>query len=596
MAAITKQFYQGQSLTIGVFIGADYNMANLQEGAIIIGFTKYTATVIGHMLRFELSSEDTQSFVTSKNVNLIFDDAHFGRREYVLGTLSFLPTKGQTFDTSIDEGYTVVFNMTVNETTITVDSIMYDYVIGKTGTTAYESYLATTLDDPKLSEADWSDSFKPDPNTVIDSEYAADKLRLANTSGTNTGDQDLSGYSLTTHNHSLANLTERSYNSLTDKPNFALLEDVTYAELTAKIAASTLKVGQKYIITDHQTVHIIPNTTSLNEGQIEPLIVESVTNSKLANECKSTLFPQDIIYYDVESNQTMVPGCTKGYIYRRIDTLKNNDIGFDYRNVKFRRWQMGVGTESVDGNETFLKGSVVLKAGTNEVYIKLNNADATFDTNSHWKLFEWANLSYIIPIDSDWDVANIIIANSGLYFDFYLFSTEPTINGVQSNYDNIYKNIFSGNNSNIIAKSNSVLFGDYFYANTIGNNFYSNTIGNYFYYNTIGDVFNYNTIGNNFNSNTIGNDFNSNTIGNEFNNNTIGNVFNYNIIGNNFQYNTIGNVFSYNGGLDFTSAFYVYQSYQKKLFTDKNNNQLLSYIDEFGVENIVIASSPEITE
>lgn len=42
---------------------------------------------------------------------------------------------------------------------------------------------------------------------------------LNSVSGVNTGDQDLSGYSQTTHNHSLNNLTEKSYNSLTDKPS-----------------------------------------------------------------------------------------------------------------------------------------------------------------------------------------------------------------------------------------------------------------------------------------------------------------------------------------------------------------------------------------
>ena len=33
-------------------------------------------------------------------------------------------------------------------------------------------------------------------------------------------------FAISNHNHSLANLTERSYNSLTDKPNLSLLEDI----------------------------------------------------------------------------------------------------------------------------------------------------------------------------------------------------------------------------------------------------------------------------------------------------------------------------------------------------------------------------------
>lgn len=60
--------------------------------------------------------------------------------------------------------------------------------------------------------------------------------RLANTSGPNTGDQDLSGYSLTTHNHSLANLDEKSYNSLTDKPT---LFSGSYTDLSNKPSIPT---------------------------------------------------------------------------------------------------------------------------------------------------------------------------------------------------------------------------------------------------------------------------------------------------------------------------------------------------------------------
>ncbi len=74
-----------------------------------------------------------------------------------------------------------------------------------------------------------------------------------------------------------------------------------------------------------------------------------MTVNKLMNITYSTLFPQDVIYYDIENNQTMVSGCKNGYIYRRIDTLKNNDIGFDYRNAKFRRWQIEVSNTNSDG-------------------------------------------------------------------------------------------------------------------------------------------------------------------------------------------------------------------------------------------------------
>lgn len=72
-------------------------------------------------------------------------------------------------------------------------------------------------------------------------------LALNAVSGINTGDQDLSGYSLTTHNHSLNNLTEKSYNSLTDKPSIpsvsGLLNESTHDELDHTGLTGVLALG-----------------------------------------------------------------------------------------------------------------------------------------------------------------------------------------------------------------------------------------------------------------------------------------------------------------------------------------------------------------
>lgn len=56
---------------------------------------------------------------------------------------------------------------------ITDESTIIDIVIGEgtTGKSAYQSYLDTTTDNPPLTEQQWSASFTPDPNTVIDANY-----------------------------------------------------------------------------------------------------------------------------------------------------------------------------------------------------------------------------------------------------------------------------------------------------------------------------------------------------------------------------------------------------------------------------------------
>ena len=62
-------------------------------------------------------------------------------------------------------------------------------------TSAFATAAQGLLADTSLQPASIGVSVQPyNTNTVIDSAYTTDKARLANTSGTNTGDQDLSSY------------------------------------------------------------------------------------------------------------------------------------------------------------------------------------------------------------------------------------------------------------------------------------------------------------------------------------------------------------------------------------------------------------------
>ncbi len=113
---------------------------------------------------------------------------------------------------------------------------------------------------------------------------------------------------------------------------------LTYSELLNKLSYGELAPGASYLISDYQTVHTIPARQDLHVGPVEPIIVTAVSPNKLAPEAYSTVYPQDILYYDIENNQSKVPGCTKGYIYRRIDTRQKNDFPLDFRNVMVNIW------------------------------------------------------------------------------------------------------------------------------------------------------------------------------------------------------------------------------------------------------------------
>ena len=117
--------------------------------------------------------------------------------------------------------------------------------------------------------------------------------------------------------------------------------EVTYSELLNLKNTSSLVKGQNYLLTDYETTYIQPVTNvNKSSGVIEPLIITATDVNKLHNVCKSTLYPQDIVYYEITGdigNGYGTEGFTKGKIYRRIDTQKNNDIGTDWRHVKYDR-------------------------------------------------------------------------------------------------------------------------------------------------------------------------------------------------------------------------------------------------------------------
>lgn len=308
------------------------------------------------------------------------------------------------------------------------------------------------------------------------------------------------------------------------------LIEVTYDELVDLKNTSGLVKGQNYLLTDYETTYIQPVTNvNKSSGVIEPLIITATDVDKLHNQCKSTLYPQDIVYYEITGdigNERGTEGFTKGKIYRRIDTLRNNDIGTDWRHVKYDRdgidkllFQSYISVYNNKIKTYYLFNSVV---GNNFIN---NTIGDRFESNTIGNGFE----------------NNMI----GFNFNSNILGNGFKNNTIGNWFEN---NIVDGFQNNIIGnyfQNNTI--GDSFITNTIGESFSNNTIRNYFQHNIIGNDFQNNTISNTFIYNTIVNSFQNNTIGYYFNNNIIGNTFYNNVIGNDFYYNIIGNDFSDNG-------------------------------------------------
>ncbi|MEA4930421.1 MAG: tail fiber domain-containing protein [Anaerolineaceae bacterium] len=360
---------------------------------------------------------------------------------------------------------------------------------------------------------------------------------------------------------------------------------LTYADLINKINASELVPGTKYLLTDYQTVYTQPVTNVVKSGPIEPLILTAVTSNEIDKVAKSTIYPQDIIWYNHVNDQTQVRGATKGYIYKRHDTLKDNDVGFDFRNVQFRRWQ--VTGETYSPTVTYPKFKVVKSGGVLYASVKANNIGNAV-TNKDW----WINLqiedNLFIGHNSAGAVSlNLLFTPTGESQDFYMFQNYDNDPFIQDNrfiqsralaeWIPQNQDIIDGNNMVFIPLSGYI--GDHIiednefahrnqattyiytsvghntwqwinYYNTYYGAVYNNNFQNHFRYNFISSsgLSATGTFG--FRNSSMGIEFSNNVIAipteKTFGWNTIGNAFKYNFIHDNFNNNSITEKFEFN--------------------------------------------------
>lgn len=242
---------------------------------------------------------------------------------------------------------------------------------------------------------------------------------------------------------------QRSY---VDKKTSPYIE-VTYSDLINLKNNSQLQKGKVYLLTDYMTTYTQPITNvSKSSGVIEPLIITATDVNKLHNQCKSTLYPQDIVYYEITGdigNGYGKEGFTKGKIYRRIDIQRNNDIGTDWRHVKYDRG-------GVDK---------LLFQNYNECY---NNTIKTYHLFNN-----------VVGESFSHNIIGDIFVN------------------------NTIGDFFSNNNIGDVF-ANNIIVGEEFIGNIIKNDFYNNHIGGYFSKNIINGYFRNNVIGEEFIYNTVG--------------------------------------------------------------------------------------------
>ena len=136
-------------------------------------------------------------------------------------------------------------------------------------------------------------------------------------------------------------------------------KQVTYFEFVNLINSSSLIPGGYYLITDFRTQHFVQytdtngNGTSLNEavnvGTIEQLLVKAISSNNYDRSVTSIQNPSDIIFWKHDPStreKEYAPIGGKGLIYKRIDA-NGNERDYDFRSVKFRRWNDGSGNYTI---------------------------------------------------------------------------------------------------------------------------------------------------------------------------------------------------------------------------------------------------------
>jgi len=115
---------------------------------------------------------------------------------------------------------------------------------------------------------------------------------------------------------------------------------ISFSALLLAYNTNQLVPGQWYLINDFVTTWLDHNTSSvLTSNEVEPLLIQAVSENKFSHLCMSSLYPEDIIFYDITDTRE---GATKGRISRRFDTKLNNNIPTDWRHITNKRYAIKV--------------------------------------------------------------------------------------------------------------------------------------------------------------------------------------------------------------------------------------------------------------
>lgn len=154
-------------------------------------------------------------------------------------------------------------------------------------------------------------------------------------------------------------------------PTGANIISISHSDLKNLETTSSFSPGQWYKIINFKTIYEQPsyigsasvtNSPELKtDSPVQPIIVFATANNKLASFAFQPDFPEDVLFYELNYSTPVLNQSTLGrIIYRKDD--KGNECTWDFRNVKFKRYQDIVSnlyTSVFDtGNNNFIEQTI----------------------------------------------------------------------------------------------------------------------------------------------------------------------------------------------------------------------------------------------
>lgn len=232
----TTSLKVGESLSIGLYFNDNYQLPSTCNLIVFIGgvcvgnlFTQQPEIDrIGVYYTIRLSSQDTSKMRGYRDLIVILDDPEgFGNKKTIVGGILFDRMADEFITTSENQGYNMLIEMTVDQSIVSGNAELIEAMKGDKGEDAVLPDGIVIDEDYVHTDNNYTDADKSLLSTALQSEvdpvYSLDKDRLLNTSGTNTGDQDLTGLVEKVPLHSLVPDTE--IDKLSEYPE--LLEETT---------------------------------------------------------------------------------------------------------------------------------------------------------------------------------------------------------------------------------------------------------------------------------------------------------------------------------------------------------------------------------